>query len=204
VKKGEHAFYILAPKLKKDEDAADSDRLVLVGYQPIAVFGYLQTYGEPLPGAEDEPAFIDALPLIEVARAWNLSVGTYAIRDNPTALGYFAAGVGIGLATENLATWAHELVHAADHRLGTFTGKGLASEVVAQLGASILLECLGHPDKSDPGGTYRYIEGYCKEQDRKVLSVCTELLERTCRCVSFLLDEAERIAGELAPAQAVA
>lgn len=206
VKKGEHAFYILAPRLKKEEGEGDanSDQLVLVGYQPIAVFGYLQTYGEPLPGAEDEPAFIDALPLIEVARAWNLSVGTYAIADNPKALGYFAAGVGIGLATENLATWAHELVHAADHGLGTFTGKGLASEVVAQLGASILLECLGHPDKSDPGGTYRYIEGYCKENDRKVLPVCTELLERTCRCVSFLLDEAERVAHELPPAQAVA
>jgi len=205
VKKGEHAFYILAPRLKKDEDAEGAeDRMILMGYQPIAVFGYLQTYGEPLPGAEDEPAFIDALPLIEVARAWGLSVGTYALADNPKALGYFAAGLGIGLATENLATWAHELVHAADHRLGTFTGKGIASEVVAQLGASILLECLGHPDKSDPGGTYRYIEGYCKEHDRKVLPICTELLERTCRCVSFLLDEAERIAHELAPAQAVA
>jgi hypothetical protein len=202
VKKGERSFYILAPKLKKEED--EGEGMVLVGYQPIAVFGYLQTYGEPLPGAEDEPVFIDALPLIEVARAWNLSVGTYFIADNPEALGYFAPGVGIGLATENLATWAHELVHAADHRLGTFTGRGLASEVVAQLGASILLECLGHPDKSDPGGTYRYIEGYCTEHQRKVLPVCTELLERTCRCVSFLLEEAERLAGELAPAQAVA
>jgi len=207
VKKGEHAFYILAPKLKKEEgeDGADgSDQLVLVGYQPIAVFGYLQTYGEPLPGAEDEPAFIDALPLIEVARAWDLSVGTYAIADNPKALGYFAPGVGIGLATENLAVWAHELVHAADQRLGTFTGRGIDSEVVAQLGASVLLECLGHSDKSDPGGTYRYIEGYCKEHDRKVLPVCTELLERTCRCVAHLLDEAERLAGELAQVQAVA
>jgi hypothetical protein len=178
--------------------------MILVGYQPIAVFGYLQTYGEPLPGAEDEPAFIDALPLIGVARAWGLSVGTYAIADNPKALGYFAAGVGIGLATENLATWGHELVHAADHRLETFTGKGLASEVVAQLGASILLECLGHSAGSDPGGTYRYIESYCKKHDRKVLPVCTELLERTCRCVSFLIDEAERLASELPPAQAVA
>jgi hypothetical protein len=131
-------------------------------------------------------------------------VGTYAIADNPKALGYFAPGVGIGLATENLAVWAHELVHATDHRLGTYTGRGLASEVVAQLGASILLECLGQSDKSDPGGTYRYIEGYCKEHKRQVLSACTELLERTCRCVAHLLEEAERIAHEFPPAQAVA
>ena len=42
VKKGEHAFYILAPKLKKEEDDSGgddgSDRMILVGYQPIAVF----------------------------------------------------------------------------------------------------------------------------------------------------------------------
>jgi hypothetical protein len=208
VKKGERSFHILAPRLRKDEDDSgdgeSGDRLILVGYQPIAVFGYLQTDGAPLPGAEDEPAFIDALPLIAVARAWNLSVGTYSIEDNPKALGYFALGLGIGLATENLLVWAHELIHAADHRLRTHTGRGMASEVVAQLGASILLECLGHPDKSDPGGTYRYIEAYCKEHDRKVLPVCTELLERTCRCVSHLLEEAERIAGGLSADQAVA
>jgi len=208
VKKGERSFHILAPKLRKEEDDSgdgeSADRLALVGYQPIAVFGYLQTDGEPLPGAEDEPAFIETLPLIAVARAWNLSVGTYSIADNPEALGYFAPRLGIGLATKNLVVWAHELVHAVDHRLGTYTGRGMASEVVAQLGASILLECLGHPDKSDPGGTYRYIEGYCKENDRKVLPVCTELLERTCRCVSHLLEEAERLAAHLSPAQAVA
>jgi N-terminal domain of anti-restriction factor ArdC len=205
VRKGEHSFHILAPKLKKDEEAESNEGcMVLVGYQSIAVFGYLQTYGEPLPGAEDEPAFVDALPLIGIARSWGLSVGTYAIRDNPKALGYFAPGLGIGLATENLLVWAHELVHAADHRLGTYSGRGINSEVVAQLGASILLECLGHSDKSDSGGTYRYIEGYCEKHDRKVLSVCTELLERTCRCVSHLLDEAQRLASELPPVEAVA
>lgn len=205
VRKGERSFHILAPKLKKDEDAgSEENHMVLVGYQPIAVFGYLQTYGDPLPGAEDEPDFIDALPLIAVARSWGLSVGTYFIKDNPSALGYYAPGLGIGLATENLLVWAHELVHAADHRLGTYSGRGIDSEVVAQLGASILLECLGHSDKSDPGGTYRYIEAYCKDHDRKVLSVCTELLERTCRCVSHLLDEAERLVSELSPVEAVA
>ena len=207
VKKGERSFHILAPKLKKEEDSkgnGESDRTVLVGYQPIAVFGYLQTHGTPLPGAEDEPAFIETLPLIAVARAWNLSVGTYSLADNPKALGYFAPGLGIGLAIENLLVWSHELIHAADHRLGTYTGRELASEVVAQFGASILLECLGYPDKSDPGGTYAYIEGYCTKHQRKVFPVCTELLDRTCRCVAYLLGEAERLAGELPPAQAVA
>jgi hypothetical protein len=207
VRKGERCFYILAPKLRKEEaeeEGESSEQRVLVGYQPVAVFGYLQTEGDPLPGAEDEPAFIDALPLVSVARAWGLAVGTYAIADNPKALGYFAPGLGIALATENLAVWAHELVHAADHRLGTHTGRGLGSEVVAQLGASILLSCLGHAEGSDPGGTYAYIEAFCKKEGRKVLSVCTELLERTCQCVACLLDEAQRLAHEFPPSQAVA
>lgn len=195
VRKGERSFHILAPKLRKDDDEG-GEELILVGYQPIAVFGYLQTDGPPIPGAEDEPEFLDALPLIEVARAWGLSVGTYAIRDNPKALGYFVFGLGIGLATENLATWAHELVHAADYRLGTHSGKGLASEVVAELGGAILLQCLGRQEESDLGGAYRYIESYCQDSGRKVLPVCTELLERTCRCVAHLLDEAERLSGE--------
>ncbi len=208
VRKGERSFYILAPKTRKEEvddveSGERSEQHVLVGYQPIAVFGYLQTEGKPLLGAEDEPAFLEALPLITVARAWGLSVSTYSISDNPQSLGYFVPGMGIGLATENLSTWTHELVHAADHRLRTHTGKGLASEVVAELGGAILLECLGHHDKSDRGGAYEYIERYCKESKRKVLSVCTELLDRTCRCVAFLLEESERLAGNVSE-QAVA
>lgn len=209
VKRGERSFHILAPKTQKveNEDAETGERVkrsIVVGYQPIAVFGYLQTEGKPLPGAEGETSFIEALPLLEVARAWGLSVEAYSITDNPKALGYFVPGLGIGLATENLSTWAHEMVHAADHRLGTHTGKGMESEVVAELGGTILLSCLGHQEGSDQGGAFVYIEAYCKEHKKKVLSVCTELLERTCRCVAYLLDEAERIAHELPTSQAVA
>ena len=69
---------------------------------------------------------------------------------------------------------------------------------------AILLSCLGHQEASDPGGTYRYIEGYCIQHQRKILPVCAELLERTCRCVAHLLDESERLGHELPPAQAVA
>jgi antirestriction protein ArdC len=208
VKQGERAFYILAPKTQKveGEDLGTGEcveRSLVVGYQPIAVFGYLQTEGTPLPGMEGESDFIEALPLVAVARDWGLSVGTYSIADNPKALGYFVPGLGIGLGTENLSTWTHELVHAADHRLGTYTEGEIASEVVAEFGGAILLACLGYKEASDPGGAYHYIEGYCKKHKRKVLSVCTELLERTCRCVAYLLDEAERIAGEL-PSEAVA
>src|SRR6202035_6024413 len=33
--------------------------------------------GEPLPGHEEEDSFIDSLPLVEVARSWNLTVATF-------------------------------------------------------------------------------------------------------------------------------
>jgi hypothetical protein len=208
VKRGERAFYILAPRTKRverdDPETGEAvEHALVVGYQPIAVFGYLQTEGEVLPGAEEQ-GFIEALPLLSVARSWGLTVGTYSITDNPKALGYFMPGLGIGLGSENLSTWTHELVHAADHRLGTHTGKGLASEVVAELGGAILLECLGHHAESDPGGAYTYIEAYCKRYKERALTVCTRLLDRTCRCVAFLLDEAERVGSEAPPREAVA
>jgi hypothetical protein len=67
-------------------------------------------------------------------------------------------------------------------------------EVVAELGGAILLECLGYATESDRGGAYEYLTRHCEEKKRSLLGACTELLERTCGCVGFLLDEAERVA----------
>lgn len=207
--KGQRCFYILAPKMAKaackdSETGEERIQPFVVGYRSIPVFGYLQTQGKPLPGAEDESTFVEALPLVAVARSWGLSVGTYSIRDKPDALGFFAPGVGIAVGTENLSTWAHELIHAADHRLRTDTTTALEREVVAEFGSAILLECLGYHDESDRGGAYRYIEAQCKKEKRNVLSMCSELLDRTCRCVEFLLNEAERLAEVIPAAEVVA
>src|SRR4051794_1922060 len=53
VKKGEHAFHILAPRIvvakgNEREGVKKGDRLTM-GFLPVAVFGYFQTEGEPLP-----------------------------------------------------------------------------------------------------------------------------------------------------------
>jgi hypothetical protein len=37
-------------------------------------------------------------------------------------------------------------------------------------------------------GVYKYIEGYAKEEKRDVLSVCTELLDRSCAVVALIRD----------------
>lgn len=206
VRKGERAFHILGPrtvKVKPEEDEAEDGnpcdeepRRKVVGYVAISVFGYLQTEGKPLPGLEEEPAFLDGLPLVEVARRWDLAVEALSFGDLPGILGQYHRGSGIQLATRNLSTWAHELVHAADDRLGSLGDEKLASEVVAELGGAILLETLGFKAESDRGGCFKYVSAYCRRYKRPLLSTVTSLLDRTCRCVSLLLDEAELVAEE--------
>jgi len=199
VKKDEHAFHILAPRIAKAKED-DEDRglkegdPVTVGFLAVPVFGYLQTEGEPLAGIEDTPEVIDRLPLVEVARAWGLSISLYSFEDAPDRLGYFTPGRGIALGTENLSTWAHELVHAADHRLGNRVARSLDAEVVAEFGGAILLECLGYAAESDRGGAYDYLRKHCEKAKRNLLGACTELLDRTCGCIALLLDEMEKIA----------
>ncbi len=200
VRAGERATYILGPvQVKKGRDAEadpgteDETGTRLVGFRCIPVFGYDQTEGEPLPELEQATAYLEALPLLEVAHHWQLVVKAVAPGGR---LGYYRSGIEIGLAVENFATWTHELVHASDDRRGTLTrrsGQQLDNEVVAELGGAILLECLGYTVESDRGGAYQYIESYCRKHSRDLLSVCTELLERTCAAVELILETAEAL-----------
>jgi hypothetical protein len=204
VKKGERACHILAPRTKRvqeDDEARglkEGDTMV-VGFVTVAVFGLDQTEGEPLPHLESEAPFLDSLPMVEVARSWGLEVSTFDARGG-NKLGFYRYGERIGVGVRNLSTWAHELVHAADDRLGTLTrqpGQQLDNEVVAELGGAILLECLGFTEESDRGGAFVYLRQYAEKHERKVISVCTELLERTCSCIELLLETAaeQRAAG---------
>ncbi len=198
--KGERAFHILAPSLRKaepkDDESQDAPEFVVAGFVCVPVFGYSQTEGEPLPGAEEEAAFLSALPLIEVASSWGLRVGTFAA-EGTGRLGYYRPGEAIAVGVENLSTWAHELIHAADDRRGALVrgrGQKLSNEVVAEFGAAILLECLGHTGESDRGGAYAYIESYCQEHEADLLATCTNLLDRACAAVALLLDTAKELA----------
>lgn len=200
VKRGERAFYILGPctvtaKQEEPERGIQPGDPILIGFRAIPVFGYTQTEGEPVPWAEEERRFFDSRPLADVARSWGLELrikdadgfshGAFTHRDG--------RGLAISVATDSLNTWAHELVHATDLRLGTMTtarGQQLDNEIVAQLGASVLLECLGHAVESDRGKTFGYLEHYARKHDRDLWTLCSELLDRTCACVSHLLEEA--------------
>jgi len=199
VNKGEKAMHILAPIVKKvettDENGEPTTQARIVGFKTAAVFGKSQTEGEAVPdGDPGAERWIETLPLIDVARSWGLNVETYN-GGRGVALGKYRHGKGIALGTENLSTWAHELIHAADDRLGRLNEKGQhwRAEAVAELGGAILLYCLGREDEADTGGAWQYISRYCQDAGKQPVNVCMQVLSRTAEAVALILDTAEQL-----------
>ncbi len=210
VKKGERGFPILAPLVRKAErktDDGDSESHTYVyGFRHVMVFGFSQTDGEPLPVDTEVEQFLDSLPVIEVARAWGISVEAFNGED-ANCLGKYRADGHIALGVKNLSTWRHELCHAADHRnVGALkNGQHLDQEVVAELGGAILLEALGFEQEADRGGAWEYIQSYCAKANVDPVGVCCQMLSRTCNAVALILTAAEELAkanNETAPAMA--
>lgn len=200
VKKGEKAFIILSPCMKKvvDEDTG-KEKTVLFGFRGMPVFGFGQTDGDALPEADPAVAqWLDSLPMREVANAWGLKVEAFNGKD-VGKLGTFLAGKGIALGVENTATWAHELIHAADHRNGNLTelGQHWRSETVAELGGAVLLTILGLKHDADLGGCWSYIKGYAAKEGIDTLKACNLVLERTCEAVALVLDTTEALVSEM-------
>jgi hypothetical protein len=139
---------------------------------------------------------------VDVAKCWNLSVNSFN-GERASYLGYHKYGQGIALGVDNLSTWAHELIHAADDKLGHLGEKGQhwASETVAELGGAILLECPGYSQDSDRGGCFQYIKANAEKNGKDVLGACLKVFKRTCEAVAFVLEAAERL-GQQQPAAA--
>lgn len=199
VRKGEKAFYILEPmRVKKVNGDTGEEYNVLVGFKSGARFGIEQTDGDPLPDGSEQQQFVETLPLLQVAKAWGIRVNTYNGQEGH-AHGVFrvytSGDESIALGVENLSTWAHELIHAADHRLGNMKEKGQhwASETVAELGGCILLHLIGQPDAADSGGAWEYIQKYATANELDPLSACIKMLDRTCQAVALILDTAMKV-----------
>ncbi len=97
------------------------------------------------------------------------------------------------LGVENLSTWCHELVHAADDRNGKLKGPKVSRETVAALGGAILLQMLGYEHEADLGGCWKYIQSYAGDEKIDVLAACGRVLDRTCEAVALILDTAEAL-----------
>lgn len=202
VRKGEHGFPILCPVQKPvtrtDPDTGENVRAVaVVGFSSTVVFGYEQTEGEPLPDRESSRGFVDALPLVDVAKAWGLSVRTFSGQSGG-ALGWYRPASAIALGVENLSTWAHELMHAADDRLGNLkpNGNRWADETVAELGGCVLLDVLGLEREADKGGCWDYIRHYAEEAKLAPIAAIQKVTARTCNAVALVLAESERLAAK--------
>jgi len=197
VKKGQHGFPIFVPLFKKLKDTdpktgEEIERRFLYGFGSTIVFGYEQTEGEELPHRADARQFIDTLPVIEVARAWGLEVVPADTRKRGAAGWYIPTKHAIALGAKNYSTWAHELMHASDDRLGNNERKGQfwASEIVAELGGCVLLRCLGYEHEADAGGCWQYLEHYATEAGKDTTAACLHLLDRTCKAVAAVLEAA--------------
>jgi len=208
IKKGSKALWILAPCMRtvtqEDEYGREAKRQIVHGFRSVPVFRLEDTEGDLLPGAEDKyNEWVRRLPLVEVAEAWDINVGTYShTGDGPH--GYYRYGAGgqaIMLAVENSSTWAHELVHAADHRVTGLKGEKWHKEVVAGLGSATLLRCLELEEASDLGGAFAYIAHYAERAQMPAVRVCIAVLDRVCESVKLILDTAEQLQEVTAPAQ---
>jgi antirestriction protein ArdC len=202
VKKGEHGFPILVPihvrrEAADDETGQTETKLALVGFKAQIVFGHAQTNGKPLEGQQKAHEFIQALPLIHVAKSWGLSVSTYS-GQHGKPLGWYRPKQAIALGVENLATWAHELCHAADDRLGNLKDRGRhwQSEVVAELGGAVLLSCIGLEHDADSGGCWEYIQAYTRDAKLEPITACSRVLKRTCDAVALVLNEYETLQAQ--------
>ena len=200
VARGGSGFRILAPCLREEKfvdpkTKVESRRSVLYGFQTANVFAVEATDGKELPERNKElDNWISTLPLIEVAAFWGLKVDAYdGAPKGPK--GKYCRGKQIALGVKNLSTWAHEIMHAADDRLGHLEEKGQhwRSETVAEFGSAVLLEALGLRKDSDTGGSWEYVKSYADKAKMEPAQACMEVLKRTCEAVALLLEEAEKL-----------
>jgi len=209
VRKGARAFYILGPCLvsvsKENTDGEKIDGKALIGFRSIPVFRLEDTDLDDAElwarcGQVDQAAekYLDQLPLRQVAAAWGISLTSYN-GEGARYLGQYKAGLfgsSIALGVENLSTWCHELIHAADDRNGTLTkgaGQKADNEAVAELGGAVLLRLLGNDHEADLGGAWSYIKSYAKGDTGKAIRLCTKVINRVCTAVALVLDTAEKV-----------
>lgn len=202
VKKGQKATHILAPCTRKIDDPKTGEKKTIVtGFRVAVVFGLEQTtvvndelwakHNKANAEAENR---LEALPLRAVADHWGLTVRPYNGKGS-NALGWYRRGEAIALGVENLATWAHELCHAADFKNGKLVehGQHWRSETVAELGGAILMYCLGYETDADVGGAWEYISKYATTAKIEPIKACMDVLRRTCEAVELILKTADEL-----------
>lgn len=159
VKKGGRAVYILAPKTRKVEDASTGDdRMIVTGFQSVAVFPLHMTDGEPLPTFDYVPPKLP--PLMDVAERLGVVVEWKPIHAG--AYGWFSPVMDkIRMSTHSNQVFWHELAHAAHNQIQRLKGgQHEEQEVVAEFTAAVLSEMHGEPYT---GNAWNYIWSYSSD-----------------------------------------
>jgi antirestriction protein ArdC len=202
VKKGEKGFAILAPIMGSRRTINDATGVVEeekfpIGYKAVKVFGQEQTDGKPIKHSDETQQFMSTLPLLNVAEKWGIQLQAYNGQDKAALGVYMPTQNAIGLGTKNLSTWAHELAHAADDKLGTLSlEKRWLSEVAAELAGAVLLEAIGKPDDSDRGGCWEYVSNYAKRGEVEPIDACRMVIGRVTKIVELILETANEDVAE--------
>lgn len=187
VKKGCHAIRIIAPMPVKKKDGKSDDDVVML-FRAVNVFRYEDTEGEPLHHEANE--HINSLPWLDVADEWDITVlaGATKVTGSCGVYSYGGMGKRITLGVENLSTWAHELVHAAEDRLGKLKDSGhTEAEVVAELGGAVLLSLAGKNEEADIGGCIKYINAHNDGKPNKTIKCIQRVMTRMVEAVDLIL-----------------
>lgn len=203
VRKGEKSTYILAPNTRQVDDpkSESGKKTIVTGFHGSPVFGIDQTdivdealWAKHNKINEEADKTLSQLLFVNVAKAWDIKLSAYNGKNSRGAGWYAPTAKAIGLGVENLATWTHELVHAADDRLGNLieTGQHFRSEIVAEMGGAVLLYAMGYKKDADLGGAYKYIERYATAAKIEPIKACMDVIERTCQAVALILEENDK------------
>jgi len=113
---------------------------------------------------------VNTLPLIEVARHLNITVEK---RETIEPYGMFISAENrIVMGSDNASTFIHELVHAIDIMLGTYTNDKNLDEVVTEFTTMVI--CMSCGIKTDFHASMYYINGYFDKSNFRI----DEFLER--------------------------
>jgi len=139
VKKGAHGIYIWAPHMVKKEEKGD-EKVLLIGFLPVAVFPIETTEGEPL---KEDLTPRELPPLFEVAARLGVTVKFQPVA--PDRLGDCGHDL-INLGTDDPQVFWHELSHAAHKATDPDYASRSSSykEIVAEFTACVIANLYGY------------------------------------------------------------
>lgn len=195
-------FCIIAPKLwlkpvldndgnpVLDKDKKEKKIPILVGFNPIAVWGVEQTEGKEVDYKIDKemPKFLCE----KVAKKWGLTIRQGF--DNPSFYAYFSPEKKeIVMATNSQQTFLHELCHCADEKIQGKLKEGQEplQEIAAEMSAAVLMRMLGL--KCGSKNTYEYVSKYADQMGKDPIDAVIPLVSRISKIVDFILKTNEEV-----------